>query len=147
LLSAAAISGRTSSLVGPKGPVEFRDDSLYTQVVPLYPVSDSKALALRNRLTALGCFEQDIKESFTRGHGVDLYHVVSGIRIRCCQKTSQGLNRFLARRLLADELEARIQNKTRCEVKAEKIRAAKHRRKDYSLADRLQRQVFGPNSV
>jgi hypothetical protein len=38
------------------------------------------------------------------------------------------LNRFLARRLLADELEAQLQNKTRYQVKAEKLREAKGKR-------------------
>ena len=41
---------------------------------------------------------------------------------------AQALNRFLARRLLADELEARLQNKTRQVVKAEKIRESKPER-------------------
>ncbi|HWY91650.1 MAG TPA: hypothetical protein VNY04_02025, partial [Chthoniobacterales bacterium] len=71
--------------------------------VPAFPVSDKKARALRVRLAALQCSEQDLEESFFKGNGVDLRHRVTGIRIRCCRETSQALNRFLARRLLADE--------------------------------------------
>jgi hypothetical protein len=47
------------------------------------------------------------------------------------------LNRFLARRLLADELEARLQNKTRHMVKAEKIRESKRRNNRRGVAERL----------
>jgi hypothetical protein len=45
------------------------------------------------------------------------------------------LNRFFARRLLADELEARLQNKTRHVVKAEKIRALKGRNNRTGVAE------------
>jgi hypothetical protein len=47
------------------------------------------------------------------------------------------LNRFLARRLLADELEARLQNKTRHMVKAEKIRESKRRTHRRGIPERL----------
>jgi peptide chain release factor len=95
--------------------------------VPAFPVSEKKAKALRERLIALRCSEGDIEEHFLRRCGVELRHRPSGIRIRCSESRCQALNRFLARRLLADELEARLQNKTRHIVKAEKIRASKGR--------------------
>jgi len=76
--------------------------------------------------------------------GVDLRHRSTGIRIRCCRESSQALNRFLARRLLADELEARLQNKTRYEVKAEKIREAKGKRSASSMSDKLRQYVLRP---
>ncbi len=98
-------------------------------IVPAFPVSDKKARALRSRLEALRCSEQDLEESFFRGSGVALRHLPTGIRIRCSRKSSQALNRFLVRRLLADELEARLQNKTRYQVRAEKLRQAKGERK------------------
>jgi peptide chain release factor len=98
------------------------------KIVPAFPVSDKKARALRSRLDALQCFERDLEESFLGGSGVALRHRPTGIRVRCCRKSSQALNRFLARRLLADELEAQLQNKTRYQVKAEKLREAKGKR-------------------
>jgi hypothetical protein len=49
--------------------------------------------------------------------------------VHCSRENSQALNRFLARRLLLDELEARGQNKTRHQVKAERIREEKRRRR------------------
>jgi hypothetical protein len=112
--------------------------------VPAYPVSDKKARALRSRLAALQCSEQDLEESFFKRNGVDLRHPATGIRIRCCRETSQALNRFLARRLLADELEARLQNKTRHQVKAEKLREAKGKRSAQGIAEKLREYVLRP---
>jgi hypothetical protein len=112
--------------------------------VPAFPVSDKKARALRSRLAALQCSEQDLEESFFKGNGVDLRHRATGIRIRCCRETSQALNRFLARRLLADELEARLQNKTRYQVKAEKLRETKGKRSVPGITERLRQYILPP---
>jgi hypothetical protein len=105
--------------------------------VPAFPVSEKKAKALRDRLMALRCSEGDIEESFFRRAGVELRHRPSGIRVRCCERSCQSLNRFLARRLLADELEARLQNKTRHIVRAEKIRELKGKSRRKGVAERL----------
>ena len=105
--------------------------------VPAFPVSEKKARALRERLTALRCSEGDLEESFFRGAGVELRHRPSGIRVRCSQRSCQSLNRFLARRLLADELEARLQNKTRHIVRAEQIRELKGKTRRRGVAERL----------
>jgi peptide chain release factor len=105
--------------------------------VPAFPVSEKKAKALRERLIALRCSEGDIEEHFLRRSGVELRHRLSGIRIRCSKSRCQALNRFLARRLLADELEARLQNKTRHIVKAEKIRALKGKNNRPGVAERF----------
>jgi peptide chain release factor len=96
--------------------------------MPAFPVSAKKAKLLFARMEALECSERDLHENYFRGSGVELFHVPTGVRIRCSQARSQALNRFLARRLLLDELEARLQNKTRHEIKAEKIREEKGRR-------------------
>src|SRR6516225_2265805 len=123
---------------------EFQPDFLYNGIVPVFPVSEKKARALRDRFAALRCSEQDFEESFFKGNGVELRHRSSGIRIRCCQETSQALNRFLARRLLADELEARLQDKTRYQVKAERLREAKGKRRVPSLSDKLRQYTLRP---
>lgn len=80
-------------------------------------VSPEKIKALEERFTALGITEQDILEKFVRsqGHGgqklnktsscVYLRHIPTGIEVKCQQERSQALNRFLARRLLADKIE------------------------------------------
>jgi peptide chain release factor len=109
-----------------------------------FPVSKKKADALRERLICLRCPEADIEESFFRRSGVELRHRPSGIRIRCCEHGGQALNRFLARRLLADELEARLQNKTRHIAKAEKLRELKRRTLRRGLAEQFAQFALRP---
>jgi hypothetical protein len=95
-------------------------------LVIVFPVSERKARALQSKMNALGCHERDLEESF-RGTSITILHRPTSIRVRCNRERSQALNRFLARRLLVEELEARIQNKTRHEVKAEQLREKKGR--------------------
>ena len=94
----------------------------------LFPVSERKAKALQSKMDALGCREKDLEESF-RGTSITILHRPTGIRVRCNRERSQALNRFFARRLLVEELEAQVQNKTRHEVKAEQLREKKGRNK------------------
>lgn len=94
----------------------------------LFPVSERKAKALQSKMDALGCHERDLEESF-RGTSITILHRPTGIRVRCNRERSQALNRFFARRLLVEELEAQVQNKTRHEVKAEQVREKKGRNK------------------
>lgn len=94
----------------------------------LFPVSERKARALLSKMNALGCHERDLEESF-RGTSIAILHRPTGIRVRCNRERSQALNRFFARRLLVEELEAQTQNKTRHEVKAEQLREKKGRNK------------------
>jgi len=112
--------------------------------VPAFPVSERKARALRERLSALQCSEKDLEESFFQRSGVELRHRPTGVRIRCSEQRCQILNRFLARRMLADELEARLQNKTRREVKAERIREAKGKLKCPRVTERLDQFALRP---
>ena len=80
-------------------------------------------------MVAVGCDEKQLREQLNRGSAVVLEHLPTGIRIRCNREKSQALNRFFARRFLVEELEARGQNSTRREVKAEQLRAKKNRNK------------------
>jgi hypothetical protein len=112
--------------------------------VPLFPVSDKKASALVARMNAVGCLEKEIEETLLKGGGVMLTHRPTGVRIRCCQQRSQGLNRFLARRTLVDELEARQRQKTRHEVKAEQIRRQKSRPERPSVDAQFRQYALRP---
>ncbi len=83
-------------------------------------VSPEKQRALEARLRRLGIREQDLEERFVRSRGpggqnvnkvatcVVLVHRLSGLSVRCQEERFQGLNRFLARRRLADLMEERL---------------------------------------
>lgn len=85
--------------------------------LPVFPVSTAKQDDLRRRMAALGLTEADFGESYFKTVvsggkagliGVMLFHPASGIRVRCRRERSQGINRFIARRMLVEELEARL---------------------------------------
>lgn len=101
--------------------------------MPRFPVSPQKQAELLRRMQALSVAEPQLEEEYFSAaggsmNGVHLVHKPSGIRIRCGRERSQGMNRFAARRILMEELEAREHGKTRHEAKAEQLREEKIRR-------------------
>ena len=107
----------------------------------MFPVSPEKARALAERMAALGVRDEDLAEHFVRSGGaggqnvnkvstcVVLRHLPSGVAVRCQQERSQALNRFLARRLLLDRIEARKRGVVEAAEQArERIRRQKRRR-------------------
>lgn len=118
-----------------------------------FPVSPEKEDELLQRMAALGVREGDVEESFVRsgGHGgqnvnktatcVMLLHRPTGLQVKCQTTRQQGLNRFLARRLLLDKIERLQTGQVAAErAKIEKIRRQKRKRsrraRERMLADK-----------
>ena len=118
-----------------------------------FPVSPEKETQLTQRMTALGVRETDIDETFVRsgGHGgqnvnktstcVMLLHRPTGLQVKCQATRQQGLNRFIARRLLLDKIEALKRGYVAAQrAEIEKIRRQKRKRsrraKNKMLADK-----------
>ena len=115
-----------------------------------FPVSPEKSEQLARRMAALGVREADIEESFVRsgGHGGQNVNKVStcvmlvlrptGVTVKCQATRQQGMNRFIARRLLLDKIEERKNGfiaAQRAEI--EKIRRQKRKRSRRAKAKML----------
>jgi peptide chain release factor len=109
--------------------------------MPRFPVSAEKERQLIERMAALDIREEDIEEQFVRSSGaggqnvnkvsscVLLHHRPSGVRVRCQKERSQGLNRFLARRILLEKIESlRRGVALEAEQRIAKIRRQKRKR-------------------
>jgi protein subunit release factor B len=116
----------------------------------VFPVSPEKAQSLAARMAALGLREEDLDEQFVRSGGkggqnvnkvatcVVLRHRPSGLLVKCQESRSQAMNRFLARRLLCEKLDARLRGAASAAEQArEKIRRQKRRRSRRAKAKML----------
>ena len=123
-----------------------------------YPVTAEKNAQLDQRMAGLGVREEDIEETFVRSGGkggqkvnkssscVMLLHRPTGLRVKCQTTRYQGMNRFLARRLLLDKIERQQKGYVDAERdRIEKIRRQKRKRsrraKERMLADKARHAV------
>jgi protein subunit release factor B len=106
-----------------------------------FGVRPEKQEALRLKMQRLGIRESDLVEKFIHGGGrggqkinktsscVYLKHLPTGIEVKCQAERSQLLNRFLARRILAEKIERRVLGEQSARIQeVEKIRRQKRRR-------------------
>ncbi len=109
--------------------------------MPLYPVSSKKIEVLQQKIKKLGLRESDFEETFLRSSGaggqnvnkvstcVWVRHLPTGLAVKCQRERSQGLNRFLAKRLLVEKIEVlHLGEQSRKRSEIEKIRRQKRRR-------------------
>ena len=105
------------------------------------PLHGDKARELEARLARLGVRAEDLDESFIHSGGkggqnvnkvatcVLLVHRPTGIAVKCQRERSQGANRLIARRMLAEKIEERrLGAASKRQQEAEKVRRQKRRR-------------------
>ncbi len=113
-------------------------------------ISKTKQEALREKMQRLGIREQDLQEKFVRSGGkggqkvnktstcVYLKHMPTGIEVKCQQERFQALNRFLARRILANKIKALILG----ELSEERRRIAKIRKQKRRRSKRAKEKML-----
>lgn len=114
---------------------------IYQRKMGNISVGKDKQEALRKRMESLDIHEKDIVEKFIRSSGkggqkvnkastcVYLKHLPTKIEVKCQEERYQALNRYLARRILADKVEEMIKGKESAEQqRIEKIRRQKRKR-------------------
>ena len=104
-----------------------------------FGVSEKKARALAEQMARVGLREQDLDERFVRAQGpggqsvhkvstcVWLRHTLSRIAVKVQRERSQALNRYLARRWLAQKMET--QQLGRLSATRKRIAAIRHQKR------------------
>ncbi len=107
----------------------------------IFPVSPQKNEKLQREMERLGIREADLEESFVRSSGpggqnvnkvstcVVLKHLPSGLVVKSQNERSQAMNRYHARRILAERLDAQIRGHQSAEAqRIAKIKRQKRKR-------------------
>jgi protein subunit release factor B len=110
----------------------------------VFSVGEKKLRLVQERMKALGIHEKDIEEKFIRSSGkggqkvnktstcVYLKHIPTGIGVKYMKERNQSLNRFFARRELLKRIEKLSGQLTSEEIKINKIKRQKSKRKKRS---------------
>jgi len=106
-----------------------------------FPVSKTKNDNLLRRMAELGMLESDLEESFVHSSGkggqnvnkvatcVVLKHIPTGLQVKCQRDRSQAMNRFFARRLLLEKIDAQLHRRESTDAKRiAKIKRQKQKR-------------------
>ncbi len=124
-------------------------------VLSKYGISQGKEKAFHEKMKQFGIRESDIIERFVRSSGaggqkvnktsscVYLKHSPSGIEVKCQKERSQALNRFLARRILADKIEQIQLGRKSEEVK----RIAKIKRQKRKRSKRAKEKILKAKKI
>lgn len=120
-------------------------------MLDFWGLNPNKIKALDEKLERLQIREKDVIEKFIRSGGpggqnvnktstcVYLKHIPTGIEVKVARERSQPLNRFLAWRLLADKIEAKVLGaKSKIRQEIEKIRRQKRKRSKRAKEKMLQ---------
>ncbi len=107
----------------------------------MYGVGEEKEKGLEARMQKLGIRAEDLTESFVRSGGsggqnvnkvstcVQLRHLPTGLEVKCQRERSQAMNRYYARKILTDKIEALIFGAASAEQqRIEKMRRQKRKR-------------------
>jgi len=106
-----------------------------------FKVSPSKEYKLKAKMNSLNIYEKDIEEKFIKGSGrggqkinkssscVFLKHKPTGITVKCQKYRDLNLNRYLARKLLCEQIEFLKTGSNAKLKKLEKIKKQKLKRK------------------
>lgn len=105
-----------------------------------FAVSEEKNRWLKEKMESLNIREEDIEEKFIRSSGkggqkvnktatcVYIKHMPTGIEVKCMKERSQSINRFLARRELAERIERLSGKLTTGDMKRLKLKKQKQKR-------------------
>lgn len=108
-----------------------------------------KEKELKKKMRKLKVYMKDIKEKFVRSSGpggqnvnkvstcVVLHHVPTNITVKCQEARTQGMNRYIARRLLVEKIEQRIHEENLKKIQSYEKRKRQTRKRPKSLKEEI----------
>jgi len=118
--------------------------------VSVFGAGQEKEKELAREMSRLGIRQQDIVEHFVRSAGpggqnvnkvstcVYLKHIPTGIEVKCQRERAQALNRYLARKILVEKIEALNLKK----IAEERTRLEKARRQKRKMSKAAKLRVL-----